>query len=175
MTSVGSDSPTGGGESSSGTDDSVELDLLALVRHIRPVLMGLKQGGPPPAIFRAAFEQNALGPRHAPVLMAVALEGRLSVSDLADRLRLSLSTTSLLVGELSRAGLLDRAEDQSDRRRTIVELSPRYREPAERWLSERLAPLRRTLMRLPARARANFLEGWRILEEEASRVGADEQ
>jgi DNA-binding MarR family transcriptional regulator len=151
-------------------DGAIEAELAELMRRVRPVFMALKRGGPVPASFRQVFERTSLGPRHGPALMVVALEGQLSVSDLAERLGLSLSTTSLLVGELSRAGLLDRAEDERDRRRTIVRLNDAYTADAAAWLQERLEPFRRTLLRLSPRARAGFLEGWRILAEESARI-----
>jgi DNA-binding MarR family transcriptional regulator len=157
--------------STSSPDASIEHELRALLDHVRPVLGALKRAGPPPAIFHAAFERGSLGPRHAPVLMAVALQGDLSVSDLAEQVNLGLSTTSLLVGELSRAGLLERTEDPNDRRRTIVSLNRAYREAAEEWLHERVGPFRRTLERLSPEARANFIEGWRILAEESAQTG----
>jgi len=153
-------------------DPGLEQDLEQLLQAIRPVLGALKRGSPPPAIFRDAFERNSLGPRHAPVLMVVALQGQLSVSDIAERLDLSLSTTSLLVGELDRAGLVARREDDRDRRRTLVVLGDGYREAAEEWLQTRLTPLRRTLERLSPEARTNFLEGWRILREETLQIPA---
>jgi DNA-binding MarR family transcriptional regulator len=160
--------------------ESVEADLRTLAGHMRPVFAALKRGGPMPAAFEQAFERASLGPRHVPVLMTVALEGELSegelsVSDLAHKLELSLSATSLMVGELSRAGLLERAEDEHDRRRTIVRVAEPYRRGVEAWLQERLDPMRRTLERLSPRARAHFLEGWRILHEEASQVLADDE
>ncbi len=151
--------------------EDVEDDLRILIGHLRPVFGALKRGGPPPAAFKEAFESASLGPRHGPVLLTCTLEGELSVSDIAERLELSLSTTSLMVGELSRAGLLERAEDEHDRRRTIVRLNETYRKEVDDWLRERLDPLRRTLQRLSPRARANFLEGWRILEEETAKLG----
>jgi len=77
-----------------------------------------------------------------------------------------------MVGELSRAGLLERAEDEQDRRRTIVRVSDAYREGVAGWLQERLEPIRRTLQRLTPEQRASFLTGWRILEQETARIGA---
>ncbi len=155
-----------------GNNPELERDLQELVRLIRPVIGALKRGSPPPAIFHEAFHGGGLGPRHAPVLMVVALEGQLSVSDIAERVDLSLSTTSLLVGELDRAGLLARREDDRDRRRTLVGLSDAYREAADEWLQTRLAPLRRTLERLSPAARAGFLEGWRALRDEITQIAA---
>jgi DNA-binding MarR family transcriptional regulator len=150
--------------------ESVEQDLRTLAGHMRPVFAALKRGGPTPAPFEEAFERASLGGRHVPVLMTVMLESELSVSELAHKLELSLSATSLMVGELSRAGLLERAEDENDRRRTIVRVAEGYREGVDAWLQSRLDPIRRTLERLSPRARADFLEGWRILHEEAAQT-----
>lgn len=156
----------------SGEAGSIEDDLRELLRMLQPVFRVLKRGGPVPGPFQEAFEQASLGPRHVPPLMTVTFEGELSVTELADRLALSLSTTSLMVGELSRAGLLERTEDEADRRRTIVRLNEDYREGVDAWLQERLDPFRRTLERLSPRVRANFIEGWRVLGEETARIGA---
>lgn len=155
--------------------ESVDADLRTLAGHMRPVFAALKRGGPMPTPFEEAFERASLGMRHVPVLMTVTLEGELSVSDLSHKLELSLSATSLMVGELSRAGLLERVEDEHDRRRTLVRVAEAYREGVDTWLHERLDPLRRTLERLSPRARAHFLEGWRILHEETARIPAEDE
>jgi DNA-binding MarR family transcriptional regulator len=152
--------------SSQSSDTELDHDLFELIRAVRPVVAALKRGSPPPAIFEEAFRRGGLGPRHGPVLMVVAFEGQQSVSDIAERIGLSLSTTSLLVGELDRAGLLARQEDDRDRRRTLVGLSDGYREAAETWLQARVTPLRRTLERLTPEERAGFIAGWRVLQEE---------
>lgn len=159
---------------SSAQEAAVEAELAELIRSIRPVIAALKAAGPAPAIFEQAFARGSLGPRHAPVLMMLAHEGQLSVTEVAERLSLGLSTTSLLVGELDRAGLIVRVEDQRDRRRTLVQLAEGYREAAEEWLQQRITPLRNTLSRLSTERRAGFIEGWRILREETVRsLGGD--
>jgi DNA-binding MarR family transcriptional regulator len=159
----------------SASERALEADLQDLARSVRSIVSSLKRGATPPQLFHEPFESGSLGPRHSPVLMTVAFEGQLSVSEIAERLDLSLSTTSLLVGELSRAGLIVRTEDDRDRRRTLVRLSDGYREAAESWLRTRLTPLRRTLERLSAEARAGFLEGCRILSEETARMADDSE
>src|SRR4051794_9437925 len=133
------------------------------------VVHNLKQrGGPPPEPVRAAFEKGSLAPRHMPVVIAVSLEGAMSVSEVAERIGLSVATTSLLVGELSRAGLVDRAEDERDRRRTIVTLGEEHREALTLWTQDIVVePIRRALERLGPKARASFLEALRILAEES--------
>ena len=109
-----------------------------------------------------------------PVVIAVALEGSMNVSGVAERIGLSVATTSLLVGELSRAGLVDRTEDERDRRRTIVTLGDEHREALTAWTQDVVAgPIRRALERLSPRARANFLEALRILAKESEPEGPD--
>jgi DNA-binding MarR family transcriptional regulator len=148
--------------------EDVDAALQELLQRLRPVVTALKQSGPPPDDLHAAFHDADLGPRHGVVLLSVTLRGELSVSELAERLALSLSTTSLMVGQLSRAGLLERVEDPRDRRRTLVRVNETYREGLTAWLIDRIGPLRRTLQRLTPTQRAGFLEGWRILEEETA-------
>jgi DNA-binding MarR family transcriptional regulator len=151
-------------------DPRIGKDLDELSALLWETFRGLKQASPPPQELRDAAARGSLGPRHMSPLLAVAAAGPLSVSELAQRLGLGLSTTSAIVGQLSRAGLLDRAEDDADRRRTIVRLRPDYEEVIGRWAEQSIAPLRDTLERLPVRARAHFMEGWRILHEEATRA-----
>jgi DNA-binding MarR family transcriptional regulator len=140
------------------------------------VIRGFKQGREEakPAELHEAFERASLGERHFPPLLILSLEGAMSVTELADRLGLKLATTSLLVGELSRAGLVDRSEDENDRRRKIVSLNEDFRKIAEPEVRERMAPFHRTLERLTPPARAHFLEGMRLLNEEAGGFGLDD-
>lgn len=152
----------------------VENDLDELSSLLWETFRGLKQSSPPPQELRDAAARGSLGPRHMPALLAVAAAEPLSVSELARRLGLSLSTTSSIVGDLSRADLLERYEDDSDRRRTIVRLCDEHREVIGSWAEQTLAPLRSTLERLSPRARAQFMEGWRVLHEEATRTAPAE-
>jgi DNA-binding MarR family transcriptional regulator len=153
---------------------SVEEDLSELTALIPVTLHELKSAVPAPMPMRDAMERASLGKRHGPALLAIAAAEPISVSELAKRLGLLLSSTSTIVGELSRAGLVERAEDDEDRRRTIVRVHGEYRDAMEGWLQVALAPIRNTLERLPPQARAHFMEGWRILREEAARHGYDE-
>jgi DNA-binding MarR family transcriptional regulator len=120
-----------------------------------------------PAELQRAFDEGSLGERHFPPLIVLSFEGPLSVSELADRIGLTVSTTSLLVGELSRAGLVDRREDERDRRRTIVSLTEEIRKMAEPQIQEHVQPFKRTLERLSPAARAHFMEGVRVLNDES--------
>jgi DNA-binding MarR family transcriptional regulator len=115
----------------------------------------------------AAFESGALGDRHVAPLLALAMEGEMSVSQLAERLGLTLGTTSMLVGELTTQGLTERREDEEDRRRTIVSLTPDLQDDVAPWINETLDPIRRGLERMGRSKRTAFLDGLRILGEEA--------
>jgi DNA-binding MarR family transcriptional regulator len=146
----------------------VEDDLIELTSLVPVTLHDLKSAVPAPMPMRDAMERASLGKRHATALLAVTAAEPIGVSELAKRLGLLLSSTSTIVGELSRAGLLERAEDDQDRRRTIVRVHEDYRDAMEGWLAIALAPFRNALERLSPQARANFMDGWRILHEEAA-------
>jgi len=153
-------------ERQAAVDDQVAEFLMLLAATTR----NLKSAAPPPERLREAVVRSGLGPRHLPALLTTALAGPLSVTELSQRIGLRLSTTSTLFGQLSRAGLLERVEDDDDRRRTIVHLPREYRAEMTTWIERAFAPVRTTLQRLSPQARADFMEGWRILHEEASRT-----
>jgi DNA-binding MarR family transcriptional regulator len=151
---------------------SVDDDLQELVQLFAQVVQSQKRAGAShaPQEFVDAFEQNHLGPRHVRVLMDLLIEDAQSVSRLAGRIGLSLGTTSLMVGELSRAGLVERAEDEQDRRRTIVTLHPGHRKTMQLFFRERTEPMRRALERMDPADRHTFMACWRLLAEEAGAV-----
>jgi DNA-binding MarR family transcriptional regulator len=142
-------------------------DVREVLWLIADVITGLKRAGQEiPEECRAPFEHGKLGPRHMPVLMTVAFMGELSVSKIAERIGLSLATTSLMVGELAREGLVERAEDERDRRRTIVRLHEDYRAVMDAWSSARFAPVARALARMSPEAYDGLVEGLRMVAEE---------
>jgi DNA-binding MarR family transcriptional regulator len=153
---------------------SVDDDVIELTALLPITLHDLKSAVPAPMPMRDAMERSSLGKRHASVLLAVAAGEPIGVSELARRIGLLLSSTSTMVGELSRAGLLERAEDDQDRRRTIVRLHEDHRDAMEEWLEVALRPIRNTLERLSPQARAHFMEGMRILQDEAAIRASDD-
>jgi DNA-binding MarR family transcriptional regulator len=151
------------------TPSPLDQESREVMRLLLEVMVCFKRSGkePPPEL-RDSPAVAALGPRHGAPLLTLAFEDALSVSELAERIGLSLPTTSQLVGDLSRAGLVDRTEDEDDRRRTIVRLHADYREVFKTMLAAQLAPIQRTLEKLPPRTRAHFIEGMRVLSEESA-------
>jgi DNA-binding MarR family transcriptional regulator len=150
----------------SENDRQLDADLHELVQIMGPVFKALKNHDPPSAAIEQAFESGRLGPRHGSVLLALAFRGPSSVGELAKQLGLNLSTVSLMVGELSREGLVSRSEDETDRRRTIVRIHADYAAELDRWTHESMAPLRRALARMSPRERGAFMAGWRVLRDE---------
>jgi DNA-binding MarR family transcriptional regulator len=150
-----------------------ETELLSLLSG---VLIGLKKrpsgADPKDDELREAFEKSELGERHVGPLISLVLSGPASVSELAERIGLAPATTSLLVGELSRAGFVQRQEDEADRRRTIVSIDESIEDVVRPALEETLAPLGRGLDRMSAAQKAHFMDGLRILNEEMGRTGA---
>jgi DNA-binding MarR family transcriptional regulator len=152
---------------------ALEGDLFELLRVMPRVFRGLRHGSTEPAADgtlrpspKELFKGGGLGPRHIAVVVVLMLNGPMAVSDLAHRLGLSLASVSLMVSELARAGMVDRREDERDRRRTMVSIDERHRVRFEPFVRERIAPLRRALERMPPEIRMAFIQGWRVLAEE---------
>src|SRR3954451_9038458 len=75
---------------------------------------------------RNAMAGMSPAPRHIFALMQVASEDRIGMSDLAERLQISLATASQVVTDLVDWGLLARSTDDVDRRRTFVTVAPAH-------------------------------------------------
>jgi DNA-binding MarR family transcriptional regulator len=108
------------------TDNTVRELLLVM-----PRLVGRVKRLPLPEQLRS-FD---LAPRHLSMLSLLLLDGPLTVSELAGRLGVAPTTVSLIVSDLSRKGVLVRREDDTDRRRRIIDISPDSRSAIAQWLS----------------------------------------
>jgi DNA-binding MarR family transcriptional regulator len=149
--------------------DPLDADLRDLTMLLPQILRTLRSGiggVDMPAELRSLFLDTPLGPRHIPALAYVAMDGPLSVSELANALQLRLTAASQIVGELARAGLVERREDENDRRRTIVEVDPSARPEIDRWLESRTRPMRQALTQLRSTERRAFLKALRLLASE---------
>ena len=112
-------------------------------------------------------------PRHIAALVQVSTEGRIGMSELAERLSVSLATVSQLVTELADWGFVDRTTDEVDRRRTHVTVAPAHQATIRAIIESRLLPLERTLHRLEADERAAMLRGLTVLAEELDRTHSE--
>jgi DNA-binding MarR family transcriptional regulator len=126
-------------------DDAVR-ELILLM----PRIVGRAKRIPPPEQLRFLD----LAPRHLALLALLLLDGPLTVSDLAAKLGVAPTTVSLLVGDLSRKGVLERREDDADRRRRIVDIGADSRPAISQWLSPSARAWRQALAPLdPAQRR----------------------
>ncbi|MPZ79510.1 MAG: MarR family transcriptional regulator [Actinophytocola sp.] len=135
---------TDDGAAELGVDDAVRAMLLLMPRMVGRV----KRIGVPPEL-----EALALAPRHLSLLSYLLFDGPMTVNELAVRLEVAPTTVSLMVGELSRKGVLDRQEDDADRRRRIVSIAEARRPSIEAWLARGAPAWREALAPLSARER----------------------
>jgi DNA-binding MarR family transcriptional regulator len=92
------------------------------------------------------------------VLMVLHEEDRLPVSMIAEHLGGKLPAVSLLVDRLVQAGLVTRSHDEADRRRVLVELSPKARQLASR-LQQSRPQLREWLRGMSPEALHSLIKG----------------
>ncbi len=94
-----------------------------------------------------------LTPRHVQLLIEVLLRGPVSVSTLAEVSGSNLASASVAASQLEAAGLVMRAEDPVDHRRTLVRALPEAEAFVVAFLTTRAAPLELALSQLaPQRA-----------------------
>jgi DNA-binding MarR family transcriptional regulator len=156
-------SPAPAAESLSVTSTTTAADLLAALRTI---VKRLDSTPLPTKDPHAERKDATMAPRHVAALMQVVADERLSVTTLSGRLGISLATASQVVTDLETAGLVERIEDPTDRRRTLVQVAEAHRELAEALLDTRLRPVQRALDRMkPAEQRA-VVKGLELIAQE---------
>jgi DNA-binding MarR family transcriptional regulator len=106
-----------------------------------------------------------LAPRHLSLFAYLLFDGPLGVNELADRLEVTPATVSLMVTELTRKGILTRAEDPTDRRRAIISLADPHRPSIDAWLARGARAWRAALEPLTEAERDLFVKTLRAYEE----------
>lgn len=104
------------------------------------------------------LQSLALGPRHLSLLSYLLFDGPMTVNELAARLEIAPTTASLMVGELSRKGILRRREDDEDRRRRIVSITDTKRPAIQDWLAPGATAWRQALEPLTPAQRHMFID-----------------
>jgi DNA-binding MarR family transcriptional regulator len=112
------------------------------------------------------LQSFSLAPRHLSLLAYLLFDGQLGVNELAARLEVAPATVSLMVGELSRKGILERREDEADRRRTIVSIADQHRAAIDGWLGQGATAWRKALEPLTAGQRQMFIDTLAAYERE---------
>ncbi|WP_028924534.1 MarR family winged helix-turn-helix transcriptional regulator [Pseudonocardia acaciae] len=142
-------------ETGLSVDDATRA-LLLLV----PRMVGRAKRIPVPERFRSL----SLAPRHLSMLSYLLFDGAMTVNELATRLEVAPTTVSLMVSELSRKGILDRREDEADRRRRIVGIAEDSRPAIEDWLARGAVAWRQVLAPLTAEQRKVVVDALRAYE-----------
>ncbi|HEY3870915.1 MAG TPA: MarR family winged helix-turn-helix transcriptional regulator [Actinocrinis sp.] len=152
-----------GGRSGDGGAEPPDPDVDAAIRELfllMPRIVGRVKRIPVPEPIRPL----ELGPRHLSLMSYLLFDGPMTVNDLAARLEVAPTTVSLMVGELSRKGVLERREDDRDRRRRIVSLAEERRPAIEAWLAHGAAAWRTALGPLTPAQRRMFVDTLRAYE-----------
>jgi DNA-binding MarR family transcriptional regulator len=131
---------------------------------LMPRLVGRAKRIPIPEALRSLN----LAPRHLSLLSYLLFDGPLNVNELAERLEVAPTTVSLMVGDLSRKGVVERQEDEADRRRTIVKIADGSRADVDAWLARGAHAWRAALEPLTDEQRTLFIETLRAYEEAVS-------
>lgn len=118
----------------------------------------------------ASLHGVPFAPRHISTLLQIAQVAPLGMSELAERMNVSLATVSQVVTDLEEWGLVERASDPGDRRRTLVNVAAAHRPTTRLILEQRLRPLDRALRRLEPDERNGLVRGLTILAEELERT-----
>ncbi|MFI2200305.1 MarR family winged helix-turn-helix transcriptional regulator [Streptomyces sp. NPDC020192] len=143
-------------EAGAGEVDAAVRELLLLM----PRMAGRVKRIPVPE----TLASQSLAPRHLSLLSYLLFDGPMTVNDLAARLEVAPTTVSLMVGDLSEKGILDRREDPSDRRRRIVAIAPDQHEAIAAWLAPGAEAWRRVLTPLTPAQRRLFVDTLRAYE-----------
>jgi DNA-binding MarR family transcriptional regulator len=103
-------------------------------------------------------------------LMALAGDGPMTVSALAERLAIAKPTASILIDRLVQAGDANRTEDSGDRRRTLVALTAAGEQLAERLRHGKSERFERWLAAMQPDDLAALTRGMRALAAVAERA-----
>jgi DNA-binding MarR family transcriptional regulator len=141
---------------------AVTTALVTVAKQMRQVPL------PVDASLSAAWSSHPPAPRHVAALMHVVADEGMSVSTLAERLCVSLATASQIVTDLESRELVERVEDPSDRRRTLIGVCESHRDLTDALLETRLEPVQRALDRMKPAERRALARGLQILDEEFS-------
>ncbi|AIG74072.1 Hypothetical protein AJAP_05765 [Amycolatopsis japonica] len=111
------------------------------------------------------LQSLSLAPRHLSLLSYLLFDGPMTVNELAERLEVAPTTVSLMVGELSKKDVLDRREDEADRRRRIVAITERMRPAIDGWLAQGARAWQKALAPLSPAERRTFIDTLRAYED----------
>jgi DNA-binding MarR family transcriptional regulator len=145
-------------------DDGVRTMILLM-----PRLVGRAKRTPPPPELRSLD----LAPRHLSLLAYLMFDGPMNVNEIAARLEVAPATVSLMVSDLSRKGVLERREDPSDRRRTIVSIAAERLPSIKGWLAAGASAWRTVLKPLTPQQRSLVVETLQAYERAVAEASGE--
>ncbi|QFG25883.1 MarR family winged helix-turn-helix transcriptional regulator [Actinomadura sp. WMMB 499] len=148
------------------TGDDVDEGVRTMLLLMPRLVGAAKRIKPPPEL--AGFD---LAPRHLSMLAYLLFDGPMGVTELAGRLEVAPATVSLMVGDLSRQGILERREDPGDRRRTIVGVTAEHLPAIQGWLGHSAGAWRTALEPLSPAERRTFVDTLLAYERALSGAG----
>jgi DNA-binding MarR family transcriptional regulator len=110
---------------------------------------------------------------HLHVLLLLQIEGALSMSRLAEMLDVSMPNATGIVGRMEERGLVERLDDERDRRRVLVALTQKGRDAIEEMDVTRREHLGRILAELTPEQQANCLRAVRDIRAAAERLDSE--
>jgi DNA-binding MarR family transcriptional regulator len=134
--------------------------LARLAPLLPQFVLAYRRRGEIPEVLRQA---GLLGQRHIGTLITIAITGPQSVSELAERTEMTTAHASLVVGELAKAGLVEREHDERDRRRIIVSLSEQGQPVVAEMRSRNAEPVIRFLSQLEESEADAFIRNFALL------------
>jgi MarR family 2-MHQ and catechol resistance regulon transcriptional repressor len=102
------------------------------------------------------------------VLEALLHKGPLPVNTIGPRVHLTPGAISVAVDRLQKNGLVQRSEDEKDRRVRVVSLTPKGRKLIERVFAQHAAQMNALAEELPAKERRRIAEGLKTLGKRAA-------
>lgn len=142
-------------------DDDFDCQVIASIRQLSRFS----------ALHPAAWREVDLTMTQFRALLFIRAGQPLSVSKVGAALEMRLGTASALVNRLDRLGLIARSENPSDRRQTLVELTPAGEAMLERVEADGIDRTRQMFARMSERGR----EAWLIALEEAVHAFAPQE
>jgi len=140
--------------------NNVRPYLARLAPLLPQFVLAYRRRGEIPEVLRQA---GLLGQRHIGTLITIAITGPQSVSELAERTEMTAAHASLVVGELAKAGLVEREHDERDRRRIIVSLSDLAKPVVAEMRSRNAEPVARFLKQLDDGEADAFIRNFSLL------------
>jgi len=107
---------------------------------------------------------GGLSPTLSAALASIDRHGPLTPSELADRERVKRPTATRLLATLEEGGLIARTSDPSDRRSSLIAITPEGRELMRTLRTRKDAYLVRRLAKLTAEERATLAQAADLLE-----------